>query len=87
MVQKGECLAALIRKSCLSPTLQRIVGRPAVMEHAANSFARLVRLLLGQSAIAARKLEYGMTLVVLGLQVLLDVSIAGWLNKLRVLIH
>ena len=43
--------------------------RGETVAHAMGCFARLVRLLLGSSAIADRKLEYGATLVVLGVEV------------------
>ena len=42
--------------------------KPSLMEHAMNCFARVVRVLLGKSAIADRKLECGCELVVLGVQ-------------------
>ncbi len=38
------------------------------MEHSMNIFARLVRLLLGETAIAQQKLECGHELVILGVQ-------------------
>ena len=41
------------------------------MQHAMTCFARLVRALLGEGAIAERKLECGATLVVLGISVTL----------------
>ena len=41
------------------------------MQHAMTCFARLVRALLGEGAIAARRLECGATLVVLGISVTL----------------
>ena len=37
-------------------------------KHAMEVFARLVRALLGKSAIASRKLEHGKKLVILGVQ-------------------
>ena len=43
--------------------------RPETVQHAMNCFARFVRLLLGTSAIADRKVECGASLVVLGVQV------------------
>ena len=48
------------------------VARPDTAEHAMNCFARLVRALLGAGAIAARKLEYGASLVVLGVSISLS---------------
>ena len=48
--------------------------RPDVLEHAMHCFARLVRLLLGSSAIAARKLECGRSLVILGVQISLEAT-------------
>ena len=47
-------------------------ARPATLEHALGCLARLVRVLLGKDAIADRKLECGLTLVVLGVHVVLD---------------
>jgi len=44
-------------------------GRPQSVEHAMQAFARLVRVLLGTEAIADRKLEFGASLVVLGVHV------------------
>ena len=41
------------------------------MEHGKNCFARLVRLLLGSSAIAIDKLEHGASLCILGMLALL----------------
>ena len=38
------------------------------MAHTMECFARLVRLLLGQDAMADRKLEFGKQLLVLGMQ-------------------
>ena len=46
--------------------------RPGTMEHAMQCLARLVRLLLGATAIANRKLECGLSLVVLGVQIKLS---------------
>ena len=43
--------------------------RPETMEHCKWIFARLVRMLLGQSAIAERKLLAGKSLVILGIMV------------------
>ena len=40
--------------------------RPEYLEHAMQCFARLARLLLGKTAIAEKKLEFGLT----GLEVL-----------------
>ena len=45
------------------------VCRPEAMEHSMLIFARLVRLLLGESAVAERKLECGRELVILGVKV------------------
>jgi len=46
-----------------------VLGRPSTAEHAMQCMARLVRVLLGSEAIADRKLEWGATLVVLGVQI------------------
>ena len=49
-------------------SLQRI-GRSECIEHAKGIFARLVRVLLGECAVAAHKLAHGRSLDVLGLTV------------------
>ena len=41
----------------------------SVLEHAMKSFARLIRVLLGPSSIAPKKLECGPSLVVLGVHI------------------
>ena len=48
-----------------------IVGfaRPEVIEHAMNCVARLIRLVLGSDAVAESKLECGMKLTVLGIEI------------------
>ena len=43
--------------------------RPETTEHAMNCMARLVRVLLGETAISEKKLESGPSLVVLGVKV------------------
>ena len=70
----GEMLAALERKILKLAVLRYVDDyfgpeRAETVAHAMGCFARLVRLLLGPSSIADRKLEYGATLVVLGVQV------------------
>ena len=40
--------------------------RPETIEHAMNCLARLIRLLLGDDAIAKEKMECGMSLTILG---------------------
>ena len=42
------------------------------MEHGMQCFARLVRALLGEDAVSAHKLQYGLTLTVLGVDVELN---------------
>ena len=44
-------------------------GHLQVVEHAMACFAKIVRALLGQSALAADKLEFGSSLTVLGVLV------------------
>ena len=51
--------------------------RPETMEHAMQCLAKLVRILLGASAIADRKLECGFSLVVLGVQISLSTACAA----------
>ena len=48
--------------------------RPSLVKHSMECFARLVRLLLGQSAIANKKLECGPDLTILGVEVVMDAS-------------
>ena len=48
------------------------------MEHSMHIFARLVRMLLGETSIAERKLECGLELVVLGVLVALVRTRAGF---------
>ena len=43
--------------------------RPETLEHGLQCFCRLVRLLFGQSALADRKLDFGASLVVLGVEI------------------
>ena len=45
--------------------------RIGTLEHGLNCFARVVRALLGATAVAAHKMECGMALVVLGVQLTL----------------
>ena len=46
-----------------------LVVRPEVIEHAMNCLARLIRLLLGRNAVAESKLECGLKLTVLGIDI------------------
>lgn len=69
----GALLSAAARHMLHLPVYRYVddffgIERPETAEHAMNVFARLVRLLLGQTAIAERKLEHGSVLVVLGMQ-------------------
>ena len=53
-------------------SLRRNIGadhRAETTEHALGCFVRLVRVLLGESAIADDKCEYGPSLVILGVQI------------------
>ena len=62
-----------MRTSALcSRSLQMFVGRPECLEHALGCSVRLVRLLLGQSALADKKTACGPTLCVLGIDVVFD---------------
>ena len=49
-------------------------GRPESLEHGMSCFARLIRALLGHAAVANRKLECGLGLVVLGVEVALSMT-------------
>ena len=42
------------------------------MEHALGCMARLIRIILGDSAVSQRKLEYGLSLRVLGIEMEMD---------------
>ncbi len=67
-----------VERCAIRPVIRRVVCfmlhycRVETMEHAMTIFARLVRLLLGRSAIADRKLEFGCNLTVLGMAVKCD---------------
>ena len=50
-------------------TSRILVGRQETAEHAMHCFARLIRLLLGDTSISEKKLEWGRVLVVLGMRV------------------
>ena len=50
--------------------------RPECAEHAMQCMARLVRAIFGFSAVAARKLDFGPSLVALG--ILITPSVAGY---------
>ena len=70
----GALLASIATEFLRIPVLRYVddyfsVERCETNEHAMTCFARLVRALLGQSAIAERKLECGPSLVVLGMLV------------------
>ena len=72
----GALICAVTRRLLHIP-VSRFVGdyfamdREEEAEHAMQIFARLVRCLLGQSALAKRKLVTSMPLVILGIQVLI----------------
>ena len=70
----GACLAHLARHILMLPCLRYVddyfgPGHPATIEHAKNAFARLVRMLLGPSALSEHKLSCGPALEILGLDV------------------
>ena len=70
----GAILRAIARRKLFLPVLRFVddfyaVGRAGEAEHSMGIFARLVRCLLGPSAIADRKLECGNPLVILGVRV------------------
>ena len=46
-----------------------VVLRKETVEHGMRCFAELVRLLLGHAAIAANKLEHGLSLCILGVDI------------------
>ena len=69
----GAMIAALARKLVMLAVLRYVddyFGREQAetVAHATDCIARLVRLLLGSTAIADRKLEYGASLVILGVR-------------------
>ena len=64
----GCCMAAALRWCAV------LLGRPESLEHGMSCFARLIRALLGHSAVANRKLECGLGLVVLGVEVALSMT-------------
>ena len=67
-------LVAHIARKCLKLVLARYVDdyfgceSLETLEHALSCFARLVRLLLGESALAEKKLDFGSNLEVLGIE-------------------
>ena len=70
----GAFLAAAARKLLWLPVLRYVddffsVERKGLAEHADQCFARLVRALLGPSAMQDRKMAWGPSLAVLGLRV------------------
>ncbi len=46
--------------------------RPGLMEHGLDTFVRLVRALLGSTAVAEAKKEFGLAIVILGILVSFD---------------
>jgi hypothetical protein len=67
-------VATLARKVLQLPVLRYVDDHfgpedPECLEHAMNCFARFVRVLLGPDAIEETKLEYGMSLVVVGAEI------------------
>jgi len=54
---------------CVYPPL---CGRPNAMKHALGCFARLVRLLLGPTALADQKMEFGLQIGILGVEMRLS---------------
>ena len=68
----GAMLAHFARKLLHIPVLRYVddyfsADRGDLVEHAMQCFARLIRALLGWSSIADRKLEFGSSLLVLGM--------------------
>ena len=49
-----------------------LCGRPYAMKHALGCFARLVRLLLGPTALADQKMEFGLQIGILGVEMRLS---------------
>ena len=86
----GSLLACLARKLLKLPVLRYVddyfcVDFPQCTKHAMNSFARLVRILLGPDAVAPHKLVCGMPLEILGLGVAIDSSgISYWPSRDKV---
>lgn len=66
-VERHVCFAQLLGPALVRGLLRLV--RPATMKHAMWCFARVVRLLLGSTAISERKLEFGKCLNVLGMTV------------------
>ena len=76
----GELLQDLSRNIVRIPVSRYVddyfaAERKELMQHAMVCFARLVRAVLGQGAISERKLEYGNSLVILGM--LVEPCVAG----------
>ncbi len=70
----GSLLTSIARRILHLPILRYVddfyaVAPHGLAEHSMNIFARLVRCLLGPSAISESKLQYGMPLPILGLSV------------------
>ena len=80
----GRLITTLARRVLHLP-LQRYVDdlfapeHPKCVQHAMQCFARFVRIILGPDAIEERKLEQGMSLVVLG--TMIELSIKGYTCK------
>ena len=77
----GSLLGALVRRVLHIAAVRYVDDfcapeRPETMEHAMGCLARLVRLLLGTSAIEDRKLAHGMSLIYLGVDI--HISTAGF---------
>ena len=76
--ERISALIGTIARRALNMPVRRYVDdhsgfeRPALVEHSMKCFARLVRLLLGQTAIAQRKLECGAGLTILGVEIEMD---------------
>ena len=70
----GELMQDIARNVLRIPVFRYVddyfaAERKELMKHAMECFARLVRALLGFTAISERKLEYGNSLVILGMKV------------------
>ena len=76
--ERVGALVCTIARRALKMPVHRYVDdyfgfeRRALVEHSMNCFARLVRMLLGQGAVANRKLECGVGLTILGVDVEMD---------------
>ena len=94
----GALLAHIARVFLHLPVLRYVddyfsADRAEVAEHAMNCFARIVRALLGHDSVNQKKLEWGMPLSILGVDVSIHYDritmwptadkIAKWLNVIR----